>query len=71
MKGTYRKTKLLGDIVRIVWMFYGIKIDESSDCSYHFLTYLNGTIQQKVKNADIENVSLTIPDMGSNLALKT
>lgn len=41
MEETFRRTKLIGDITRIVRMFFGIDFDESSGYYYRFVTHLN------------------------------
>ena len=41
MEETFRRTKLIGDITRIIRMFFGIELDEDSGYYYRFVTHLN------------------------------
>ena len=41
MEETFRQTRLIGDITRVVRMFFGIDFDESSGYYYRFITHLN------------------------------
>lgn len=49
MEETFQRTKLIGDITRIVRIFYGIDFDESSGYYYRFVTHLNYFVRRVIR----------------------
>lgn len=49
MEETFRRTRLIADITRIVRMFFGIDFDESSGYYYRFVTHLNYFVRRVIR----------------------
>lgn len=62
MEETFRQTRLIGDITRIVRMFFGIDFDENSGYYYRFITHLNYFVRRILRGetySDTTNQELT------------
>lgn len=62
MEETFRRTRLIGDITRIVRMFFGIDFDEDSGYYYRFITHLNYFVRRVLRgeqHTDSTNQELT------------